>query len=98
MLFGPINFLLRQEPQCPYCRDTLLPEATAFIRGTAFCQSCHDIITDDILNKILATRTDPSVYHGWIESRGLSWFVAPPQFPRRMAAHLLRDRNRGLPL
>lgn len=91
MVHGPYNFMLPSDPECPHCRMVLIPEAVAFVRGTAFCRSCYDTIPDNRLTHILASQHPNGVPEAWTTTRGMTFFSPPKFYPKRIAAHLLRS-------
>lgn len=85
----PYHF--RQDPECPYCRQVLIPAATWFIDGTAFCVACANSIDGMVIMQILRTQSDPSTGAIWTVNRGLFYFVPRPDLPPDVAVHLIRE-------
>ena len=80
------------DPQCPLCRDVLLPVATWFREGIAFCKTCYDCVDDSVVTSIALTRSVESGSSPWLYYRGLSYFCPQPHLSRRTGAHLLHLR------
>jgi len=89
MTTGPYFFSLRRDPECPYCRQTLLPVSVAWVHATAFCQKCVDVIDPRTAIQIVATQQDPLTKGCWSVSRGLLFFTPHAFIPNNYAAHFL---------
>lgn len=89
MVHGPYNFIMRREPECPICRRILLPVATIFADGTAFCQSCFDNIGPDFISQVIASQNHESLIGQWTTTRGLRFFTPHGFIPTNIACHLL---------
>jgi hypothetical protein len=89
MTTGPYFFSLRRDPECPYCRQTLLPVSVAWLHATAFCQKCVDTIDPRTAIQIVATQQDPLTWGCWSVSRGLLFFTPHAFIPNNYAAHFL---------
>jgi len=97
MTHWPFNFTLCCDPECPCCRQLLLPAATEFIAGTAFCTSCAQVAESWIVKQILDTQEMMAIRGFWSISQGIRFFTPARYAPRSAAAHLLpgllRDRT-----
>lgn len=89
MVHGPYNFLMSREPECPYCRRVLLPVATMFNHGTAFCQACYDLLHVDVVSQIIATQDNQTLGGLWTNTRGLYFFTPHGLIALKSAAHLI---------
>ena len=89
MTHGPYFFTMRRDPECPYCRQTLLPVATDFVDATAFCHTCSEVLDHRTIRQILATQEDDLTKGAWSTSRGLLWFTPHTFMPNNYAAHFL---------
>lgn len=89
MTHGPYFFIMKRDPECPYCRQILLPPSVRFIDATAFCQNCADLLDVRTVRQIISTQYDDLTKGAWSYARGLLWFTPHACFPSNYAAHFL---------
>lgn len=76
-------------PECPICRDVLIPSCTWYLDGTAFCQGCADRIDGPTLIDVIRTQHHQAMLKHWTVSHGLNYWVPRPGCYAQMAAHLI---------
>lgn len=103
MIHGPYFFTIQRDPECPFCRQLLIPVATTFVDGAAFCHSCADVLGPLRIARILATQYDEATRAFWTNSRGLRFFTPHGFVPPKLAADLMasiqpeNDRQSAFP-
>lgn len=76
------------EPECPLCREFLIPPATWYVDNTAFCVGCANTVEGPILIEVIRTQQRAEMRGSWSIRQGLYYFTPASHVPRHVAAHL----------
>lgn len=84
---------LARDPECPICRERLLPDSVKFSGGIAYCRNCIETTPTEIVVISMKRALDPQLRQHWSASHGLQFFTPKSTFPPRTAAHLLDETH-----
>jgi len=88
-----IHIEVPREPECPICRDRLLPDSVTFYNSIALCRSCLQATPQAVMYAAIQSARRIELHDHWSCSHGLSFFTPKITARRNVAAHLLGEQH-----
>lgn len=70
-----MSFDVMSIPECPICRDQLVPAACSFMYSTAICHSCFQTLPEDFASDFYRAIVHPRLSGHFSTSHGLRFFT-----------------------
>jgi len=78
-----IRINLRSAPECPVCRQPLLPAMFTSLERTALCSDCFHVVVQDWLPDFRKAIEHPSLDRSWSTAIGIRFFTPENVIPSR---------------